>query len=545
MDLYLINGNFITVDKAHPRCSAVKISDGRIAGLYDGDDYKGALQPGDRVIDLQGKTVVPGFNESHIHLLNYGYSLTKVDCSTVGSIPEMIASAQAFIREKAFPSGEWVLGRGWNQVGLRENREITAQDLDMISQDHPIAFTRICEHITVANHKAMALCGINSDTPQPEGGHFDVDERGEPTGIFRESARYMIYEHIPNLDKAGIKQILESVTQIAAANGVTSVQSDDFETFSDKDYETVIQAYRELKADHRLSCRVYEQCLLPEIGRLKEFLGKGYRTGQGDEFFKIGPLKLLTDGSLGGRTAFLTAPYSDDPATSGIPVFTQEQLNELVRTAHCAGMQVLTHAIGDGAMAMCLDSFNYAMAQCPKADPRFGIVHVQITTPEIIRRFKEQDTIAYIEPICMNNDLHMAEDRVGERIKTSYDYRRFLDEGIRTAISSDCPVDSINPMKNIYVAVTRQDYQGYPAGGWQPDKRLTVMEALESFTLGSAYASFEDHLKGSITEGKLADLAVLSEDITAIPPDAIRHVQIDMTILDGKIVYQRPAQDQR
>lgn len=535
----LINGKIITVDPTRPLAEAVIIEGNQIGYVGDTNQALENITDDDKVINLQGKTVVPGFNDSHIHLLNYGYSLTKIDCSVVSSIPEMIEVSKAFIKERDIRPNNWVLGRGWNNLTLAEKREITAEDLDQVSTEHPMSFSRICEHITVANSKAMEICGITKNTPQPEGGHFDVDQDGNPTGIFRESARYLIYQHIPNNDKDSIKQMLEHVTQQAASFGITSVQSDDFETFSDKNYEVILQAYQELKSEGKLSCRVYEQCLLPDIDRLKDFLAKGYRTGQGDDFFRIGPLKLLTDGSLGGRTAYLRAPYSDDPSTRGIPVFSQEQLNELVSTAHCHGMQVLTHAIGDAAMDMCLDSFDQAMLKCPNEDPRFGMVHVQITTNEIIRRFNQHDVIAFIEPICVNNDLHMAQDRVGERVAESYHYKRFIDENIRTAMSSDCPVDSINPMKSLYVATTRKDYSGYPKEGWQPEKRLTLMQALESFTSGSAYASFDENRKGTISEGKLADLVVLSEDLLAIESEAIQDVKVLLTILDGKIVYQQ------
>lgn len=342
---------------------------------------------------------------------------------------------------------------------------------------YSIAFSRICEHITVANTKAIELCGITKDTPQPLGGHFDVDENGEPTGIFRESARYMIYKNIPDATKDDIKQMLLDVSKVASSYGITSVQTDDFETFASKDYQKIIKAYLELVEDKALPVRIYEQCLLPEINRLKGFLDLGYRTGCGDEYFKFGPLKLLTDGSLGARTALLREPYSDEPSTRGIGVFTQEELDELIITAHKNGMQILTHAIGDSAIDMCLDSFDKAQLENYKSNPRFGILHLQITDQQIINRFRELNVVAYAEPICVNNDLHMAEERVGiERLETSYNYRVFIDKGIHLCISSDCPVDSLNPMDSIYVAVTRKDYSGYPNGGWFPEKGLTLMK---------------------------------------------------------------------
>ena len=540
MDLAIINGNFITMNKDNPRAQAVGIKDGKFIKVGSNEEVLSLKDSFTEIIDLQGKSVTPGFNESHLHLLNYAYSLTKVDCSDAESIDEIIERGRKFIAENNVEPGNWVQGRGWNDVTLKEKREITKYDLDKISTEHPLSFSRICEHITVANSKAIELAGVTKDTPQPIGGHFDVDEDGNPTGIFRENSRYMIYDIIPDIDVEGMKKMILNAAKIAASYGVTSVQTDDFEALPSKDYEKVLRTYRELADERTLPVRVYEQCLLPHIDRLKGFLAKGYKTGMGDDFFRIGPLKLLTDGSLGGRTAYLMKPYNDDPSTRGIPVFKQEELNELASTAHCNGMQIVFHAIGDGAMYMCFEAFKYAQDKCPKEDPRFGIIHLQITDEKILNLFKERNVIAYAEPICLNNDLHMAESRVGaERVKASYNYRTLFDNGVHVCISSDCPVDSLNPMNNIYVGVTRKDYKGYPEGGWMPEQRLTLDQALYGFTMGSAYASFDEHKKGSIEEGKLADMVVISEDIYAVPHDEIKDIKVEMTFMNGNIVYKR------
>jgi len=540
MELILINGKIRTMDNKNKFAEAVAIKANKIVKVGTNAEILKIKAPDIRVIDLEGKTVVPGFNDSHVHLLNYAYSLEKVDCSNAKSAEEIVELGKKFIKINKPQKGEWVLGRGWNQINFGNKKEITKYDLDRISTEHPLSFTRICEHITVANSKAMEMCGITKDTPQPLGGHFDVDEHGEPTGIFREAARYMIYENIPEADKNKIKRMLANVSKLASSLGITSVQTDDFETFASKNYSIIIEAYKELVKEKALSVRVYEQCLLPEINRLKAFLRQGYTTGLGDDYFKIGPLKLLTDGSLGGRTAYLREPYADEPSARGISVFTQDELDELITTAHMHGMQVVTHAIGDGAMYMCFDSFKKAQEQNPKDDPRFGILHLQITDKELLNSFREYNVVAYAEPICVNNDLHMAEERVGaDRIKTSYNYRTLADNGVHVCISSDCPVDSLDPMKSIYVAVTRKDYLGYPAEGWYPEQRLTLEQALYGYTMGSAYASFEEDIKGSIEAGKLADMAVLSDDIYGITADGIKDIMVDMTIMDGNIVYKR------
>lgn len=540
MDLILINGKVVTMDSDRTIAEAVAIKDRKIVKTGKTDEILSLKDGSTKIIDLRGKMVLPGFNESHVHLLNYAYSLRKVDCSGAKSIDEIIERAKDYINKYKPKPGEWILGRGWNQILFDEKRELTRHDLDKISTEHPICFTRICEHAVAANTMAIKLAGVTRETPQPVGGHFDIDEKGEPLGMFRETARYMIYEIVPDASVEDIKEMLKDAANIAASYGVTSVQTDDFETFASKDYDKIIKAYKELAAEEALPVRVYEQCLLPQIDRLKKFLSQGYKTGQGNEYFKIGPLKLLTDGSLGARTAYLCNPYADDPSTRGISVFTQEELNELVITAHNAGMQIVTHAIGDGAMYMCFEAFKKAQEQNPKEDPRFGIIHLQITDEVLLNKFKEQNVVAYAEPICLNTDLHMVEDRVGkERAKTTYNYRTLFDNGVHVAISSDCPVDSLNPMKNIYVAVTRKDYAGYPEGGWLPEQRLTVDQAIYGFTMGSAYASFEENIKGSIESGKYADLVIISDDIFEINPDKIQDIEVEMTILGGKIVYTK------
>lgn len=540
MDLILINGIIRTMDSERKIVEAVAISDGKISAAGSNDEILKLAEENTKIVDLDGKTALPGFNDSHVHLLNYGYSLTKVDCSGARSIDEIVERGEKFISEKGIKEGDWVLGRGWNDIMFMEQRELNRYDLDRISPDHPMSFTRICEHITVANSKALELCKVSSSTPQPLGGQFDIDENGEPTGIFREAARYLIYENIPDVDKEDIKSILKQVMKITSSLGITSVQTDDFDTFANRDYDMIIQAYRELAKEGELPVRVYQQCILPEPERLETFLGKGYKTGLGDSFYRIGPLKLLTDGSLGAGTAYLKEPYSDESDTKGISVFTQEELDHLVTTAHKGGMQILTHAIGDGAMEMCFRSFERALESMPNEDPRFGIVHLQITDEELLKSFKEQNVIAFAEPICVNNDLHMAESRVGhERIKNSYKYRTLLDNGVRMCISSDCPVDSLNPMDSLYVATTRKDYSGYPEGGWYSEEKLTMDQAVYCFTMGSAYASFEEKVKGSIEPGKLADIVVLSGDPFEAYEQEIRKIIPEMTIMNGAIRYEK------
>ncbi|MDW7670281.1 MAG: amidohydrolase [Bacillota bacterium] len=540
MDMILLNGNLMTMDGNRPSAEAAAIDQGRFASVGSRDEVLALKDHRTEVIDLKGKTVLPGFNDSHLHLLNYGLSLQRLDCSQATSVDEVVAAGQRYLEEHQVSPGEWLLGRGWNSLSLKEGRDLNRYDLDRISTRHPICLTRVCEHVVAVNTRAMELAGMTAESPQPAGGFIDREPEGRPLGIFRENARYLIYACIPDPPLSQIKDILRQAAGICAGYGITSIQSDDFEALYSKDYHLVLKAYGELSSSRSLPVRVYEQCLLPEISRLEQFLAEGWCTGRGDDYFKIGPLKLLTDGSLGARTALLSEPYADDPVNKGIAVFSQQELNRLVLTAHRQGMQVALHAIGDAAMTMCFDSFDYAQHHHYREDPRFGIIHLQITTEDLLERFAAAGVIAYAEPISLNNDLHMVEDRVGtQRAVHTYQYRRLVDVGVPVCLSTDCPVDSINPLKNIYTAVTRQDERGFPAGGWLPEQKLTLQQALSAYTMGSAYASFEETIKGSITPGKLADMAVLSEDPCRVPPSELQHISVDMTLMGGQLVYRR------
>lgn len=545
-----INGNLYTVNQQFDKAEAFLVDNGEFIAVGTNTEIETlaerAICEGEKcaVRDLNGKTVLPGFNDSHLHLLNYAYSLTKINLNQYTSIEDIIEGSRRFIEEHSIPKGSWVLGRGWNQVFLKENRPPSREELDAISVEHPICMTRICEHMVVVNSAALRLAGIDEQTLNPEGGEIERDENGRLTGMLKETARYLIYKIISPKSTEEIKDMLVKAIKTASEYGVTSAQTDDFETFSDKDWRKVIQAYQELSEEGRLNIRIYEQCLLPQIDRLKEFVKEGNHTGKGDEQFKIGPLKLLTDGSLGGRTAFLSVPYHDAPDRRGIPVFTREELEGLIVTAHTNGMQLVCHGIGDAAISMIMDGFQKAQEAKPSKDARMGIIHVQITDDALIDRFKAQEVLAYLEPVCLNSDLHIAEDRVGKELcRTSYNYKSFCERGIVTPMSSDCPVDSLNPFDSMYVGVNRADYNGYPSTGWMSEQRLTVEQMLKGFTIQGAYASFEENRKGSLEAGKLADFIIVSEDPFKVESRELRRIVVEETYLGGKCVFKRENAD--
>ena len=536
MKTILYNGNIITMDKLKPKAQAVSMENGRFTGVGSNQEILSLADKDTVKIDLEGKMFVPGFIDSHMHLVSYGYSLQMADLGSTNSINHLTIKTKEFMEEKKLESGQWVLGRGWNHELFHESRFPNRYDLDQISTEYPICLTRACCHVSVVNSKALEIARVNKDTPQVEGGHFDVDDAGEPLGIFRENALQFIYDHIPQVKEEDIKGMILDASNNAIKQGITSIHTDDFGALPGVDFHQIIKAYTELAEQDQLPVRIYEQCLLQQIGRLKEFLEAGYRTGQGDDFFKIGPLKLLGDGSLGARTASLLEPYADDPSTKGIPVFTQQELDDLVTTAHDAGMQVAIHAIGDQMMYTAFISIEKAQNLNPRADARHGIVHCQITDRVLLDRFKALGAIAYIQPIFVSTDWQVAPKRIGkERIQTSYNWKSLLDRGVHLACGSDCPVEPFDVLPGIYAAVTRKDLQCNPENGWMPSQKLTIDEALYGFTMEGAYASFEENIKGSISVGKLADAVVLSHDLYKISENEIKDVKVEMTFVGGKL----------
>lgn len=533
-----INGNVVTMDQSDPGAEAFIVENGIFTAVGSSESMLARQDAQTEVIDLENATVIPGFNDSHLHLLNYAYGKAKVDLSQSKSTAEVIQAGKDYIARRNIPAGKWVVGTGWNEYFYPDQHILTREDLDEISKEHPIVFTRNCVHTVVVNSLALERMGIGDETPNPPGGIIRRDQNGRATGLLNEGARYLAYDMLPDASETEIKDMLDLAMQELASYGLTSLQTDDFETFSGKNYDVIIKAYKALIQENRMSARIYEQCLLPSPQRLKKFIAKGYTTGQGDSLFKIGPLKLLVDGSVGPHTAFLSKEYSDDPGNFGLCQFTQEELDELILEAQKNGMHALCHGIGDAAMIRILNTYEKALRQSENPDLRNGIVHVQISTFDILKRMKELGVIAYAEPVCIDGDMHCVEDRVGhERMKESYAYRTMLDFGLKCAYSSDSPVDPVNPIVSAYIATTRKDHTGWPKDGWYPEQKITIEELLEGFTMGSAYCSFEENVKGSISAGKYADFVILSENILETPPDELLRVHVQKTYLGGKQTY--------
>lgn len=489
----------------------------------------------DRKVDLAGRFVCAGFNDSHMHLLNLGQALSVAPLHLhTHSLADMLQC----LTQAAPGFGGWILGRGWNQdLFSDENRMPTRWDLDRVSTEHPVCAVRACGHAMTVNSKALELLDITAATPQIPGGEI-VTEDGQPNGILFDNAMDLVYAAIPAPGKEEIKAMLRSAGHAVNAYGITSCQSDDFCVFQNLPWQVVCEAYRELEAAGELSVRVYEQANFTHLSALSEFIAAGKLTGTGTDFFRIGPLKMLGDGALGARTAYLTAAYADDPTTRGLSVFTPEQFDQLIGYAHSQGMQVAVHCIGDACLDLVLGSIEKALQAHPRTDHRHGIVHCQITRPDQLQKIADLQLHVYAQSIFLDYDLHIVEDRVGRELaKSSYSWKTLMEKGVTVSNGSDCPVELPDVMAGIQCAVTRRDLKGN--GPYLPREAFTLQEALDSFTKAGAVASFEEACKGQIQAGMLADFVVLGENPFTVDSGKLKDIPILATYLGGKQVYSK------
>jgi predicted amidohydrolase YtcJ len=535
MDLVLYNGQIYTMSDEEPQVEAIAIRGEMIVAVGPSDEILKLKHDKTQLIDLDGKTVIPGLNDSHLHLYSMGLYLNLVDLMEVTSIKEVKERVSHYLLDQQVPAKQWVRGRGWNQDYFTdEKRFITKADLDEISTEHPIILYRACGHLLVANSQAIEACGLNENTKPVFGGEFDLE-----TGIFREKAIELIINQIPDPTITEIKETLVTAMQYANQQGLTSLQTDDLDHLPSRDFKKMLQAYHELQEEGKLTCRIYQQSLMPTLERLEAFLDLGYKTGVGDRYFKIGPLKLLSDGSLGARTAALRKPYHDDPSTKGILTYERDDLYRIIEFAHRSDMQVAVHCIGDGAMEQVLGIIEEVLEKYPRDNHRHGIIHCQIMDRDLMKRYNQSDVLAYVQPIFLHYDMHIVEKRVGHELaQTSYAFKSMMEEGISVSIGTDSPIEACDTMPNIHCAITRQDLKGQPEAGWNEAEKLSAYETIYGYTVNGAYASFEENIKGKIIPRYLADLTVLDQNIFTIDQKDILNTSIMMTIVGGKIVYQ-------
>lgn len=533
MKTIYLNGQVFT--GSLPLQEAFAVENGCFVAVGANEEIAALAGPEDVVTSLEGRFVCPGFNDSHMHLLNYGNSLEQCDLSKyTGSIAELQEGLRSFLRKHALPEGSWLRGRGWNQDYFSPATGMpTRTDLDAVSEKHPICIVRCCGHCLVVNTRAMELLGLDSSLPQVEGGSYDVDESGSLTGVFRDSAMSYVYTRLPAPSREDVKRMLKTAARELNRRGITSCHSDDLCCFENLPWEEVIAAYRELEEAGELTVRVYEQSQFTTTEGLQTFLDQGYNTGTGSSLFRIGPLKMLGDGSLGARTAYLSQGYADAPQERGLPIFTQKEFDDMILLAHRNGMQVAIHAIGDGILDRVLSAYEKAFAACPREDHRSGVVHVQLTRPEQLAKMAALKLHAYIQTIFLDYDTRIVLSRAGEKLaSTSYAFHSMAGLGISVSNGTDCPVEYPDPMRGIQCAVTRQPLDG-SLRPYRPEEAMTVEEALSRYTAGSAYASFEEETKGRIAPGMLADFAILSGNPFETAPEQLAAIRVLSTWLGG------------
>jgi predicted amidohydrolase YtcJ len=530
-DMILLNGKIWTVDEKQPEVEAVAVIGNRIAAVGTTNEIRKWIGPQTRVIDLGGKRVVPGFNDAHVHFLDGGAGLASVQLRDAASPEEFRKRIGEFAAK--LPKGRWVLNGNWDHENWKPANLPTRQLIDAVTPDNPVFINRLDGHMCLANSLALKLAGVTRDTKDPDGGSVVRDANGEPTGVLKDAAMSFVFKVVPDPTEDEMIEAIRAAMRYAASSGVTSVQ--DMSASPE-----VFGVYQKLLSRGELTVRVSGHQPLAQWERLARV---GIRAGFGSDKLKIGGLKGFADGSLGSTTALFFEPYLDDPKTSGLPsdeMFPESKMLDRIVKADKAGLQVAIHAIGDKANKTILDFFAEAEKQDGPRDRRFRIEHAQHLRPEEIKRFGTQRVIASMQPYHAIDDGRWAENRIGpERAKGTYAFRSLLDAGAVLAFGSDWFVAPMEPLAGIYGAVTRRTLDGKRPNGWVPEQKITVAEAVKAFTLGSAYASFDEKVKGSVEVGKLADFAVLSADIFQINPVEIEKAKVVMTIFDGKVIYER------
>ncbi|MBP9925679.1 MAG: amidohydrolase [Cyclobacteriaceae bacterium] len=544
-DLIIKGGTIYTVDESNPTVEAVAVNGDTI--VYAGDLGGLAKYEGEQtqVIDLQGKMMTPGFIEGHGHFMGLGYSELNLDLTTITSYEEMVEKVKEAVA-KAQP-GEWIVGRGWHQDKWTKKPEKmvkgfqTHQMLSAVSPNNPVFLSHASGHAGFANAKAMQIAGVNQLSVEKmgkdmgEGGEIIVDELGNPTGLFNERAQGLIRKYVPENTEETDEKALELAIAASLRNGITSFQ--DAGISGDN-----IELYRKFKAEGKLNTRMYVMLTGFDRDLIYAWLRKGVEIDP-DHLLTIRSIKLNCDGALGSRGAWLLEPYTDRPDFSGMPTLSMDTVLKTSREALKAGFQVCSHAIGDRANREVLDRYEIAFNENPaKAkDSRFRIEHAQHLNPNDIPRFAKMGVIAAMQANHLSSDRPWAIDRLGEkRIKEgAYMWQSLLKSGAKIVNGTDVPVEPINPIVSYYASVTRQTLAGEPEGGFEPEEKMTRAQALRSYTLDAAYGAFEENIKGSIIPGKLADFTVFTQDLMTVPDKEILSTEVAMTILGGKILYEK------
>ncbi|MGV3135695.1 amidohydrolase [Brevibacillus agri] len=529
-DTVFLNGHVVTVDAQDRIAEAVAIKGNRIVAVGTTEQIKKLIEPETNIIDLQGKSLLPGFIDAHLHITIYGTNKLGVDCKARGirSIEELLAALRE--RAETTPEGEWVRACGFDENLMIEQRYPTRAELDAVSGKHPIFVMRTCAHHSVANSRALERAGYDKQTPDPQGGRIDRDGQGELTGFLVETAHMKMFE-LAAFSEAEYKEGLRLASEDFVAAGITSVH--DAGGYGPDNYRAMQKAVQ--AGDVKV--RIY--AIICALNQSEDFVRRmidaGMVTGTGDERFRIGPAKVFTDGASIAPTMAMREPFDSRPGDCGILYYEQDELNTILGEAHAKGFQITAHAQGDRAIDMLLTCFETALAAHPRKNHRHRIEHAGVSSPDLLARMARLGVVPIPNPAFIYDHGDSYVKNIGERVGHMFPARGQADLGIIAAGASDCPVTDFNPLIGIHAAVNRRSKTGQPVG---TNQRVTVMEAIRMFTWNGAYASFEEGIKGSIEPGKLADLVVLNGNILSHPHERIKELKVEQTMIDGKIVYQ-------
>jgi len=528
-DLIIRNAKVWTVDASRPEAEAVAVLGERIVAVGSNQEIDVWCGPGTRIVDAAGKRLLPGFDDAHVHFESGGAQLDNVQLNDATSAAEFARR----IGERAARStkGEWLVGGDWDETKWNPAQLPTKELIDSLTPQTPVAVNRYDGHMILANSLALKLAGITAQTPDPAGGVIVRDAKGNPTGALKDAAADLVYKVIPEPTHAQRRHAIERALEHAASLGVTSVQD------MNPDYAD-IAIYAELLEEGKLTTRIYAAPLIPQGDDQVKI---GIRHAFGGPYLRLGAVKSYADGSLGSRTAYFFEPFTDQPDNRGLLADGMHPISlmrDRMMKGDAAGLQLCTHAIGDAGISTILDIYAEIEKAHGPRDRRWRIEHAQHMAAKDFDRFTQLRVIASVQPYHAIDDGRWAEGRIGhDRASRTYAFRTFLDHGVRLALGTDWNVAPLNPMLTLYAAVTRATLDGKNPNGWFPEQKLTVKEAIEAYTMGSAYAEFQENQKGSITPGKLADMVLLSDDVLAIDPVKIREVKVLKTWVGGRVTY--------
>jgi len=513
-------GNIYTMKEENEKVEAVYIEDGMIIGVGDKKGLESRYQP-EKIHNLEGRTMIPGLVDSHMHLIGHGERLLRLDLSACTSYKEMIELVAERVKETRL--GTWIIGEGWNENNFTDTKSVHVRDLDAISKEHPILLKRVCRHVTWVNSYILEKANITAETSDPKGGKIGRGVSGELTGLLYEQAQELIKHVQPEIDEAYLQRALQTAIQDCWKYGLVGGHTEDLNYYGgfQKTYNAFLHVIKEMpfKAHLLVHHEVADE--------RKEY--------ENEHYIEFGAMKIFSDGSFGGRTALLSEPYEDAKETNGVAIFSREELAGLVKKARNLRMPVAIHTIGDLSLEYVID----ALELYPPAEGlRDRIIHCQLVREELIQRMKHLQAIIDIQPVFVSSDFPSVIEKLGEhRLQYAYAWKTLLGVGLHCCGGSDAPIEQVNPFLGIYSAVTRRSF--IDGTCYIPEERLTVYEAVSLFTAGSAYAIGKENKRGKIVKGYEADFTIMDRDIFEVEAEEIKDIQVNVTIIDGRIVYQK------